>query len=487
MKAQFGFLSGARAGQIDVLGQPSFTIGRHPDCELRFSADQDLQVSGRHATLELQNNAYVLQDLDSTNGTFINGSRVRGRQVLADKDRIQFGANGPTVEFTALREEAPPPETVSRPSGTSVYPSRTPPERPAPKSAPSPAPAPKPATNAEAPTRPGGPGRSTMIRVEVTRQTARLRRTTLGLFALLVLVTGAYFWQRSASARQLEAQRRLLLGQVDSLIRQNSTISASVQSMQDALDSARAATNRLRGQLDQGTHDPADLEELRRRLTAAMKQQQNLSSAAQLDAPAITAANRDAIALVFVQYADGRTFTGTAFAVRSDQNGGWLLTNRHVVTDSAGNRPLKIGVVFNGSNQNFRADLVTIHPEQDVALLRVTVSQGVPTVKGLVSGDPPVVVGQPVAVLGFPLGLEIPMGGDWTRVGVSATLTLGTASKTLPTLLQLDSYGAEGASGSPIFNRDGRVVGLVYGGQKGSNGRIVYAVPIRFGAELLGQ
>ncbi|MGH7704193.1 MAG: FHA domain-containing protein, partial [Gemmatimonadales bacterium] len=434
MKAQFGFLSGARAGQIDVLGQPSFTVGRHPDCDLRFDADQDLQVSSRHATLGLEKGAYVLRDLDSTNGTFVNGTRVKGTRVLSDRDRIQFGANGPTVEFTALREEAPPPPAAG-PSGTSVYPSRTPPERPAPQSASSPAPAPKPATKSETPSRPAGPGRTTMIRVEVTRQTARLRRTTVGLFGLLMLVTGAYFWQRTASARQLEAQRRILLAQVDSLIRQNGTISASVQSMQDALDSARAATNRLRQQLDRGTHDPADLEELQRRLAAAMKQQQNLSSAAQLDAPAITAANRDAIALVFVQYADGRTFTGTAFAVRSDQNGGFLLTNRHVVTDSAGARPLKIGVVFNGSNQNFRAELVTVHPEQDVALLHVTVTKGVPTVKGLVTGDPPVVVGQPVAVLGFPLGLDIPMGGDWTRVGVSATLTLGTASKALPTLL----------------------------------------------------
>jgi S1-C subfamily serine protease len=79
------------------------------------------------------------------------------------------------------------------------------------------------------------------------------------------------------------------------------------------------------------------------------------------------------------------------------------------------------------------------------------------------------------------------MGGDWSKVGVTATATLGTAAKVLPSVIQLDSYGAEGASGSPVFNRDGKVIGLVYGGQRGSNGRIVFLTPIKFGLELLGS
>jgi hypothetical protein len=36
-----------------------------------------------------------------------------------------------------------------------------------------------------------------------------------------------------------------------------------------------------------------------------------------------------------------------------------------------------------------------------------------------------------------------------------------------------------------VFNRAGEVVALVYGGQRGTNGRVLYSVPIRYGLELL--
>jgi S1-C subfamily serine protease len=262
-------------------------------------------------------------------------------------------------------------------------------------------------------------------------------------------------------------------------------MSASQSELRAALDSAKATTTRLRHELDQGNQSSAQLEEIKHQLAAAMQRQRNISQAALLDAKAIASGNEDAIALVFAQFKDGRTFTGTAFAVKSDPNGGVLLTNRHVVTDSAGNPADRLGIVFNGSNQNFKADIASMHSSEDVALLRVSVHRGVPVVKGLAGDKGGVVVGDPVAVLGFPLGLDLPQGKEWHALGVSATLTLGTVSRVLPEVVQLDSYGAQGASGSPIFNKDGLVVAILYGGEKSSNGRIVYGVPIRFGQELL--
>ncbi|MEP6474929.1 MAG: FHA domain-containing protein, partial [Gemmatimonadota bacterium] len=86
MKAQFTILSGARAGQIDLLGQTFISVGRHPECHLRFDADQDLDVSSRHATITFESGFFVLRDLDSTNGTFVNGTRLTGDHMLADDD-----------------------------------------------------------------------------------------------------------------------------------------------------------------------------------------------------------------------------------------------------------------------------------------------------------------------------------------------------------------------------------------------------------------
>jgi len=319
----------------------------------------------------------------------------------------------------------------------------------------------------------------------VARQTKTLRTALIGFGGLIVLLAGAAIYQRVSSGRALEEQRLMLLGQVDSLMTQMSSMSAGAQSLREALDSTQATAARLKSELDRGNHNSEALDSLKRQLDAAVKHQRNLSSAAALDASAIASANSDAIALVFVRFQNGHSFTGSAFAVRSDASGGLLLTNRHVVLDSLGNPPLKIGVAFNGSSQNFRAELVKYSPSADVALLRVLVDRGVPVVAKLATADGKVQVGEPLATIGFPLGLDLPMGGDWTANGVRATLSLGTAAKVVPTLLQIDGYGAEGSSGSPVFNRNGEVVGLIYGGQQGTNGRVLFSVPIKYGLDLL--
>jgi S1-C subfamily serine protease len=481
MKAQFTFQSGSRAGQVDILSQPFILVGRHPQCELKFDVDQDLDVSSRHASIALTGRLYVLRDLGSTNGTLVNGKKLTGDHVLASGDLIQFGPNGPKVEFSSIPDPPPsvaPGSPATSPAATSLYPHQSPtPGTPAPAQAPAPK---VPLMSSPGSFRmprptPVASGATTRIRIEVQKQTKKHRYVQYLLFGLLLLVTGAYFWSNSVNERRLRAQREILLGAVDSLMAQIATLSGNTQSLQGALDSAKVEASRLRTRINSSTGTSSEIETLRAQLKAATQQQRNMAQAAMLDAKAIAAQNRDAIAIVFVQFKDGRTYTGTGFGIKTDANGGLLLTNRHVVVDSAGDLPEKVGVVFNGSNQNFRADVVDVSQDADVAVIRVSVHRGIPVVRAL--GTTPVAVGEPIAVLGFPLGLDLSSGQDWRQLGVSATLTLGTVSRTLPNLLQLDSYGVQGSSGSPIFNRAGEVVGVLYGGEKGSNGRIVYGVP----------
>lgn len=72
------------------------TLGRG-DVEIRL---EDPFSSGRHARIERQGNVFVVEDLGSTNGTFLNGEPLRGIQPLHHGDRIRIGDS----EFSYLQD-----------------------------------------------------------------------------------------------------------------------------------------------------------------------------------------------------------------------------------------------------------------------------------------------------------------------------------------------------------------------------------------------
>jgi two-component system cell cycle response regulator len=78
---------GAHLGQVTRLGEEPQRIGRANDCEIWLSDDG---VSRRHAVVRFEAGAYVIEDSQSANGTFVGGQRVE-RTVLRDGDLIQFG------------------------------------------------------------------------------------------------------------------------------------------------------------------------------------------------------------------------------------------------------------------------------------------------------------------------------------------------------------------------------------------------------------
>lgn len=65
------------------------TIGRSPDCDLVID---DTYVSGRHARIQMEDGAAVLEDLGSTNGTLHNGSPVHAPVPLVVGDRLRLGS-----------------------------------------------------------------------------------------------------------------------------------------------------------------------------------------------------------------------------------------------------------------------------------------------------------------------------------------------------------------------------------------------------------
>ncbi len=79
---------GAGKGTRFRLERPVAHIGRGPSNEVRL---RDESVSGSHATLTRRGSQWVVLDLGSTNGTYVDGERISGERVLQGVSEIRFG------------------------------------------------------------------------------------------------------------------------------------------------------------------------------------------------------------------------------------------------------------------------------------------------------------------------------------------------------------------------------------------------------------
>lgn len=74
-------------GRRIEVGDDPVVIGRQSDCDIELT---QTYVSRRHAEVRRSGNGFVIVDLESANGTLVNGSRVTERR-LADGDTIEIG------------------------------------------------------------------------------------------------------------------------------------------------------------------------------------------------------------------------------------------------------------------------------------------------------------------------------------------------------------------------------------------------------------
>jgi hypothetical protein len=96
-------LDGPNPGKRFYMDHPKLLVGRDEECDLVIS---DRQVSRRHVCITRENDQYILRDLDSKNGTFVNGQEVQGDYTLQDGDEIQI-AYCCKMAFVAADSTAP--------------------------------------------------------------------------------------------------------------------------------------------------------------------------------------------------------------------------------------------------------------------------------------------------------------------------------------------------------------------------------------------
>ena len=95
-------LQGGAEGNEYPLEGEQIVIGRGPDVDLAFD---DAEMSAKHARFEHSRGGVCLTDLDSTNGTRVNGERLITR-ALAHGDRIELG--GHVFQLLLEKSEKPP-------------------------------------------------------------------------------------------------------------------------------------------------------------------------------------------------------------------------------------------------------------------------------------------------------------------------------------------------------------------------------------------
>jgi hypothetical protein len=100
----------AREGQLTgerwLIDVKEFVIGRGADCQIMLP---ERQVSRYHAKIVRENGRYVLHDLDSKNGTHLNGVQVKGSSPIRDGDEIQIAL---CVKLLFIGTDATIPLTV---------------------------------------------------------------------------------------------------------------------------------------------------------------------------------------------------------------------------------------------------------------------------------------------------------------------------------------------------------------------------------------
>lgn len=147
--ANFLVRSGSLKGQRLIVRTPIANIGRADYNDLVLP---DESVSTSHAKLQRREGVWVLVDLDSTNGTFVDEDRVQGETPLAPGATVRFGditlvfeptddaagvAKGGGTRMIEVMKVAPAPPPVKAPAAA---PAPAKPKAPAPKRPPAPAP-----------------------------------------------------------------------------------------------------------------------------------------------------------------------------------------------------------------------------------------------------------------------------------------------------------------------------------------------------------
>ena len=517
-------------GPIEVR-ESGLTIGRDPSNMLVLSTDRFPGVSAYHARITVDGEVIWAEDLGSKNGTYVAGEQI-DRRALKNGDIIQFGAGGPRF---AVLSAAGLEGTVSL-ARTAIFGART-------KSAIGEETVERVRVQLDLPDK---------IEVaKMIAGGERKSRSALVIASLVTLIAFAIGWrvisqieeESRASVDELQRQaddlqEKLILSRAQleehrglwetrqaefsdaresweadrsALIKERARLEETIQKFADDKEGEGVDMSALREQLLETTkslmlYDPVNLEQARLREVARINRAVVMVEAREVlmerSTGEILFMSEDEFGFADFNY-DGlgeplsKEASGSGFCLNDE---GYLLTNAHVVfkEEDADESftvladelnfevTLEVTVTFSGESLKRKAALVdwVRKGDQDLALLKIEPFSGMATIGKMLLDSPEPTGGTEVFCIGFPLGRSVMQQGEM----VIASTFRGIVSRKVQSYLQVDAAIHPGASGGPVIDGTGNVVGVVTAihpvDREGKASAIGYIIPIADAAAL---
>lgn len=553
-------LSGSKTGQKEEFpleDLEKLTFGRDPSSSIQYDPEKDDLVSRQHAAILQEpgdEDRFFLEDLDSSNGTFLNKARIANKTAIRPGDKVQLGPGGPEFEFNVEPPIAPKVAATRVASalgadGRDDVPATTV----------------SPAAKVDAPSssRPSL-GKATVERM-IGKSSAESRKNLLyggaALVILIAIVAAVLIYQNISSRAELSGE---LAGRLDDFAAEapmspSQIAEANLNTVVYIECGWKLIYTRTGGQVYHSYYpnEFKDQEGKTRPLIDDGRSQVALYLAVSQERiePFLTLDSESGQPI-------GGEHTGSGFTVTSD---GFVLTNRHVAaawrtayrfsgdaregilvssdgeimtredgspimvqapTDWVPYRSRQAGQQlqggFEGRNDyldltfakqqlRFPAQLARISDRHDVALLKIQVAEPVAKValndnySTIRPGDTALIMGYPgvsPGVYGVVESRDVFDRNRGVRVIPDPTVTMSYVGRILragseqssPEMAIFSEFGdayqltanatGSGNSGGPVFDEVGRVVGIYFAGRR-TDAMVSFAVPIRYGMELM--